>query len=504
MAGPAYFEKHLFISYAHIDNQPLAPDQKGWVSRFHESLEAMLSMRLGRRAAIWRDLKLSGNDVFADEIVAQFPKTAILISVLTPRYVESEWCTREVREFCKAAELSGGVVSDKRSRIVKVIKTPVDSEGPLPSVMKDVLGYPFYVFDECGTPLELDPAFGPEMGPKYHLKIAKLAWDISLQLKQLVPPAAEAAGTLVEGAGTSRPTVYLAECSWDQRQAREALEADLRMHGYPILPARPLPRQEEAYLAEVTRMLALAKLSIHLVGSTYGAVPDGPAGQSVVVLQNELAAQRSRIAGLRRVIALQDGTKSEHAEQQQFIDMLHRDAEAQLGADLLICDNETLKAAIHVTLEKLQRPEPPITVDSGGARRAKLVYIICDSRDRKATIPVRKFLKGHWLDVQIPVFHGDAAAVRKANSDLLAQCDAVILFYGAGDESWKRTVESDLRKLRGTRRDTPQMAVYTYLSDPPTDDKQELIDIQEPLLINGLGGFTDAAAQPLLWALRDA
>ena len=110
MAAPPTFEKHLFISYAHIDNQPLTPDQEGWVSRFHESLEAMLSMRLGRQAEIWRDRKLSGNDVFADEILAQFPKTALLISVLTPRYVESDWCTREVREFCAVAERSCGVV----------------------------------------------------------------------------------------------------------------------------------------------------------------------------------------------------------------------------------------------------------------------------------------------------------------------------------------------------------------------------------------------------------
>ena len=44
---------------------------------------------MDRHAQIWRDLKLSGNDVFADEIVAQFTKTALLISVLTPRYVES-------------------------------------------------------------------------------------------------------------------------------------------------------------------------------------------------------------------------------------------------------------------------------------------------------------------------------------------------------------------------------------------------------------------------------
>src|ERR1700682_4492653 len=152
------YERHLFISYAHIDNQPLTPEQQGWVSRFHSSLEAMLSMRMGHKAEIWRDLKLSGNDIFADEIVSQFPKTAVLISVLTPRYIESDWCAREAREFCDVAERSGGVVLDNKSRVIKVIKTPVASEAPLPAVMRNMLGYPFYIFDEEQTPLELDPA----------------------------------------------------------------------------------------------------------------------------------------------------------------------------------------------------------------------------------------------------------------------------------------------------------------------------------------------------------
>ena len=40
----------------------------------------------------------------AAEIVAQFPKTAMLVSIISPRYIESEWCTREVSEFCKSAE----------------------------------------------------------------------------------------------------------------------------------------------------------------------------------------------------------------------------------------------------------------------------------------------------------------------------------------------------------------------------------------------------------------
>ena len=72
------YDSHIFISYAHLDNQPLTPDQEGWVTRFHESLQTILTVRMGHKALIWRDRKLSGNDCF-DEIVAQFPKTEIQI-----------------------------------------------------------------------------------------------------------------------------------------------------------------------------------------------------------------------------------------------------------------------------------------------------------------------------------------------------------------------------------------------------------------------------------------
>jgi TIR domain-containing protein len=502
MEGPRMYKTHLFISYAHMDNQPMVAEQQGWVSRLHASLEAMLSMRMGRKAEIWRDRKLSGNDVFADEILAQFPNTALLISVLTPRYVESDWCMREVREFCRLAEQSGGAVVENKSRVIKVIKTPVESEGPLPPLIKELLGYPFYIFDDEHTPLELDPAYGPDMAQKYNLKVAKLAWDISQQIKNLEAAAPDK--TAVTEVVPSKPAIYLAECSWDQRQAREALEAELRLHGYSILPDRQLPRDEAGYVAEVARLLEQSRLSIHLVGASYGAVPDGPTQKSVVVLQNELAVERSKSAGLRRVIWLPEGTESQQPEQLRFIETLHQDAKAQFGADLMICDFETLKGAVHATLEKMAKPAPPASPRESAAGGARLVYLICDERDRKATIPLRKFLKGQGLDVQIPVFEGDAAVVRQENQDLLAQCDAVIVFYGAGDESWKRTVDSDLRKMKGYRGEKPLPAGYTYLAEPATDDKKDLIEMGEPNLVNGLGGFPEAEMQPFLKTLAGA
>src|SRR5205823_12463856 len=119
------------------------------------------------------------------EILSQFPTTALMVSVVTPRYLQSEWCTREVLEFCKAAEQSSTLVVDNKSRIIKIIKTPVANDDPLPTVMKETLGYPFYILDQEETPLELDPAYGTEMAQKYNLKVAKLAWDIAQMLKRL-------------------------------------------------------------------------------------------------------------------------------------------------------------------------------------------------------------------------------------------------------------------------------------------------------------------------------
>ncbi len=503
------FEKHLFISYAHLDNLPLTEQQQGWVTKLHTSLSAMLSMRLGRKAEIWRDVKLAGNDVFADEIVDQFPKTALLVSVVTPRYVESEWCSREAWEFVKKAEANGGLLVDNKARIFKVIKIPADREDRLPDVMKMSLGYPFYVLDEQQTPLELDSVYGQEYAEKYNLKVAKLAFDIAQLIKEIEKRQATAEATDATSSA-SKPTVYLAECSYDRRDAREALQAELQLNGYGVLPETKLPIEEDAYVSVVRKLLERCQLSIHLVGAKYGVVPDGPSDKSVVVLQNELAIARCQQAPLARIIWLPEGTTSPLPQQQQFIDALLKDAGQQVGADLITADIESLKLVMHSALKKIEAAaaaaaKAASAIASGATAGQpasevgrKLVYILCDERDRKATIPLRKFLKQNGIDSQIPVFEGDAATVRQAHQDMLAQCDGLMVFYGAGDEAWKRSIDSDLRKLPAYRGAKPILANYTYLAGPSTADKTDLIDLEEPNLINALSAFSDTLFDPFL------
>jgi hypothetical protein len=305
--------------------------------------------------------------------------------------------------------------------------------------------------------------------------------------------------------GTAVPAatrcVYLAECSYDRREAREILEAELRLHGCTVLPDQRMPADEADYVTAVQEQLERSELSIHIVGSAYGAVPDGPSGKSTVVLQNELAIGRSRSAGLRRLIWLPTSTQSQQQDQQQFIDSLHNDADAQFGADLITGDLETLKGAVHAAFAAAVRKQAAKSRPEKADGLTPLVYLICDKRDRTETLPLRRYLIDQGMDVEIPVFEGNAAAVRQAHNDLLTQCDAVVVHYGAGDEVWRRTVVNDLRKLRSIR-ERPLRHIFTYLGLPASEDKDELTKLGDPNYLDGRNGFTESLLDPLVDRFR--
>ncbi|MBS0371090.1 MAG: TIR domain-containing protein [Proteobacteria bacterium] len=491
------FERQVFISYAHLDNQPLTADQLGWVSLFHSTLQTLLSQRLGAPVDIWRDDKLRGNDVFSDEILDQLSRTALFVSVLTPRYLKSEWCTREITKFCQQAESEHRLVVGNKARVIKVLKLPIDGSGTLPEAIGQLLGYEFFEFDEDRTPRELDPAYGDQPRQAFLRKANKLAWDLAAQLEQLQqqPAANDAVGT----DNATKPAIFLAECSRDRRDARECIEAELACCGYTVLPNRRLPDDEDEHRAAVAELLERSALSIHLIGEGYGRVPDGDSGESVVVQQNRLAAERSRQAGLRRVIWLPAGTTATQPAQQSFIDALQQDAALQLGADLVNGDLETLKAAIHAALK--QPEAAPETSAKDATTSALRVHLLCDARDRKDSVPLIKQLRGLGLDVTLPLFAGDAAEVREANRQRALDCDALILYYGAGDETWKYHQENELRKLQGQDRQRPLRARFTLLAPPLSDDKEVLQALADTDTLDGLNGIAPQALTPLVTAL---
>jgi hypothetical protein len=137
----------VFISYAHADNMPFIKGEKGWVSNLSEYLQKILSFRLGRQANIWMDDGASFEKSLCDEKVDRLENAAVVVAVITPRYLKSEWCLRELEMFRLK-------ISNDRVNVFPVYPFPISSRDQLPENIQGILGYSLY--SNKGGALEWD------------------------------------------------------------------------------------------------------------------------------------------------------------------------------------------------------------------------------------------------------------------------------------------------------------------------------------------------------------
>jgi hypothetical protein len=504
------FTTHVFISYAHADN--LEADGPGWVSKFHALLEPYLTSRLKRTpAVIWRDKRLSDNDDFGPVIMKQLPDSAVFVAVLSDNYVESEWCQREARSFCEVAEKGVGLAPNDKQRIFKVLKLPPERLDPLPEPMRRSIGTRFYVRvdkdrretqDEHDYAMELDAALGAAYAERLRLQVVLLAQDIANTLKVV-----NATSGVTPSASSAKPTVYLAECGGDRRQDRQTLRGGLVQAGYTVLPDRELPTAEAEYRAEVARMLERSALSVHLLGTLPGEVPDGVGLDSELVIQNALSVERARVAPLRRVVSLPAGTVCARQIHQQFLDAMLRDPAVLGGAEVITGDLETVKAAIREALATIEKPAPiaaplPAVSPSAGSQKPS-IYVVYDRPDMPATGELRDALGEHFKVVK-PVFDGTPEEKRQANKQRLTDCDAVLVFYGAGTDGWMDSVSSELEQAAAWRAGRPFTGVFRWIAAPVTDDKLDALRKPRPDVIDAFDGFSPERLAPILKALNGA
>ena len=211
------YDGDAFISYAHLDNVELTEGHKGWVANLHRALEIRVAQLLGKPSSIWWDPKLQGNDYFADTLTERLQHVAALVSVVSPRYVKSEWGRRELVEFCKAAGQQGGLRVRDKARIFKVVKTPVPLELHPPE-LQSLLGYEFFKVDpDTGKVRELDEIFGPEAERDFWIKLDDLAHDVCCLLEMLAEPEQPAAAAAATGKAPGEP-VFLAVTTADLKE----------------------------------------------------------------------------------------------------------------------------------------------------------------------------------------------------------------------------------------------------------------------------------------------
>jgi hypothetical protein len=460
------FESDAFISYAHLDNVELIEGHKGWVSNLHRALEVRVAQLLGKQPQIWRDPKLQGNDFFAEALVDKLRRVAILVPVVSPRYVKSEWTRKELSAFCQAAEKQGGIRFHDKVRVFKVLKTPVPLDTHPPE-LRSLLGYEFFKIDpETGRVRELDEIFGPEAQRDFWLKLDDLAHDICYLLEIFEHP---------DTAPSSQPVgqgIFLAETTGDLREQRETLRRDLQQHGYVVFPTRPLPSVASEVKVAVSEDLAKCQLAVILVGKNHSSVPEGGA-DSLLEIQNELAIERGKQGNFSRLLWIPPGLQVEDERQVKLIERLRMDPRLMEGADLLETFLEDLRTVIHAKLKRSPSIAPavrsPAPQPNGGSHPR--LYVIHDQRDTDAASAWVEHLFDHFEVLQ-PVFEGDEAEIRDYHDENLRSCDGVLIFYGSTNECWVRRKLREVQKAPGYGRTKPAPVVGIVMAPPRSPDKE--------------------------------
>jgi serine/threonine protein kinase len=502
--GQPLFSHDLFISYAHLDNEAQLTGQQGWVTAFHRSLEVRVGQLVGKKPDIWRDPKTRGEEGNEDTQFEHLPKSALLISVLSPRYAKSEWCTRELKEFVKAAARTGGPKWGTRYRVFKVVKTPTPVDRHPPEI-QSLLGYEFYKVDpETGRPRELDQIFGPEAQRDYWARLDDLAHDIADLLENLDAASAP----ISQDSHPSSPSVedkgviYLAQTTHDLRDEHDAMRRDLQRHGFTILPDGALPMLDAELRQRVREDLERARMSIHLVGSNYGIVAEGST-ESVVTIQNEMAVERAGERGFERVVWIPHGLEINDERQQGLVNTLRTDPAMHRCSDLLETPLEDLKTVVLEKLAPRKRALEPTTPAATDEPSVPRVYMICDQRDQDAVAPLSDFLFECGFEVTLPIFEGDEADVREDHEENLRLCDAVLVYYGNGNELWLRRKLREVAKSVGLGRTRVMKAKGIWVAPPVTQQKERL-RTHDALVMSQPDVFATDELKPFVDALKTA
>lgn len=441
------FRKHLFISYAHLDNRALDEDLPGWITYFHRKLEIRLGELLGREPVIWRDEKLTGNDNFSDAIVSELEDVAMLVSVVSPRYLESDWCKREFLAFCQAAEHNLGLRLGTKFRVFKVVKTPAPTPPELP-VLNEMTGYEFFRRDADGKIREFNPAFGRDRKLEFLQMVDDLAQDIARALNSLSAP--------VEAGPGPGATVYLAEVGWDMKEARESVRRELQQRGHAVMPLMPLPPTRDCP-DRIREALAQSCLSVHLAGSERGFVPEEET-RGLVDLQYDLA----RESGLPRLVWRPPGAAPE-ARFERFM----------ADPDYLEVNLEELKDEILRRLEQpAAEPEPP-PPPPPSAEGPTRVYLLFHQVDEEAIDGVYGVLADDLgYEVLCPAFDGTEEERLKVHRDNLRDCHGALIFQGRATDGWTQGVWADVRSAAIHRSHGPIPARALLLAPPETPSKK--------------------------------
>lgn len=440
MAFVPGYDHDVFISYAHVDNEPLNYNGRDlrWVTSFKEQLQKLVDQQLGRINAsrVWMDIKdLPGNELVTPTLEGAVRKTATLIVILSKGYLKSEWCQREMREFVELNK------SQDRLFILHLADIPFEAR---PEEIRDLNGFRFY------DPEEKDQLNPDSAAFRHELRKLKTSLAGKLEAMHQVPDSI----VEVEETITPLPAVLLAEGAPDLEVERDALRTYVKSLGYRVLPLKPYRRGAQDFQEMLDQDLAESKLFIQLLGQYVTPQTDDlPGGYGGLQLERAKAAMIPALRSYGR-----DTVNFEKITSEFYRGFLQAE-------DVMALDLEQFKIEIKRRLDELVLLD---RMQGAVGSKDSPVFINARSEDVETAFHIRNRLENQNLPYEIIQEDEPLEAMAKTSSPA-----GLVLVYGEKSPGkWIKQQMDAFRTMALSMRPVDLLCALYF--DPPEKRKELL------------------------------
>jgi hypothetical protein len=467
----------IFISYARDDDlaPPDGPDRKGFVTFLDENVRFEFRDLGPERPTIWRDTKrVADGDQFTPEIEEALKDASILLVVLSPNWMASKWCSRELETFARYHGPEG-----LQERIIVVSKRYVDPDKR-PPLLQGQNGFAFYVRNadvgEIATDLEYFDR-GKARDDRYWDKLKDLAaFLLRRKPPPLPPPAYPPTGR----------TIYVAKPASDMRAGYDRIVSELIGKGHTVVPAPSEDIPLGSAVSFIDEALSKSEISVHLLGEKAGEAPEDQA--PLVKLQLARAAAKAakdggatfhRILWVPSLLSIQpDANQPPREITRRPLDVLDK-FDSQFAGDKV--EGDSLSKFVDFLNQHLIVIAPPrpaataLPAINGGAR----LYLYHSPEDSEYALNLARALQQRQMEALLPAFDGPDIDIKSFNGKQLAECDAVILCWASASEVWVRAYASGLRNWHDLGR-TQQFSYRAVVAAPPPDSRKKAGNVLFP------------------------
>jgi hypothetical protein len=436
----------IFVSYAWVNDNPIAGDGPGWVSTLVRGLRNLLAMKLGRKDAfeIWSDDRVAGNAAITPEVAEGLAGASMLVLVLSRGYLSSDWCRRELDTFLR--EMARRQIEGRRIFLVEFEPTE------RPAELADLLGYRFWVDDRSGkAPRTLNFPQPRDGDDRYYDLLTDLSHDISAE-KQRIKDEQDAVTprSLVSAPVKRQRVVYLAESTDDLEDHRDEVRRYLMQESVRVLPEIEYPRDASSFRGAVESDLAQSVLFVQLLSRVAGKKPAG-SDAGYVAIQHQCAEAR----GMPILQWRSPDVDPSSASSESYRRLLG-------GESVVASDLAEFSRLVVRRIDQLMAPPPSPLKGEGEADR--LVFINAEENDHALAVEIAKVLCNKGVTSLLPARRGAPERVREALVRSLVGCDALMMVHGDNPD-WLVSQWDQFRKVKPKR--TSSLKSVCLCDGPP-------------------------------------